>query len=51
MIFLDAEIGNEEELTGVQIVGDDVDFFKVIITGTFEDCRDECRKRFFCRSW
>ena len=45
------DIGNNEELFGIQIEGDDVDFFKVVPTDSYEECRVECRNRFFCRSW
>ena len=45
------EIGNEEQLKGIEIVGDDVDFYKIINVESHEDCQNECKKRFFCRSW
>jgi hypothetical protein len=35
----------------VQIVRDEFDFFKVLTLSSFEDCKAECTKRFFCRSW
>ncbi len=35
----------------VQIVHDEFDFFKVLTLNSFEDCKAECTKRFFCRSW
>ena len=46
-----SEIGNDDELKGIEIVGDDVDFYKIISTQDYEECKNECKKRFFCRSW
>ena len=46
-----SDIGNDDILDGIEIVGDDEDFYKILAVKTYEECREECKKRFFCRSW
>ena len=38
-------------MEGIELVGDDETYSKLLAFSSPQRCKNECQRRFFCRSW